>query len=381
MHLVRRLAVGGMENGLINLINHMPPNRYRHVIACLTDYTDFRHRIKCATDVPVLALHQADGHDSRVHGRLWGLMRDLRPAIVHTRNLPSLEHVIPAALAGVPARIHGEHGRDMHDLDGVNRKYNLLRKALRPLIHHYIAVSTDLAGWLIGTVGIRPDRVTQVYNGVDFERFHPRTGPRRPLGPEGFAPAGTVIVGTVGRLEPVKDQLTLVRAFLHLLDSEPDRGERLRLAMIGDGLLLEESRQLLRGVGAERLAWLPGTRDDVSEILPALDLFVLPSLREGISNTILEAMASGLPVVATRVGGNPELVDHERTGMLVPPSDPVALAEAIRFYLQHPNEVRRHGDAARKKVESQFSMEAMVNGYMAVYDRVLGERRQRRVDR
>ena len=376
MHVVRRLAVGGMENGLINLINHMPPNRYRHAIVCLTDFTDFRHRIEHAADVPVVALHQNAGHDSRAHVRLWTLIRRLRPAVVHTRNLPSLEHVIPAALAGVPARIHGEHGRDMHDLDGLNRKYNLLRKALRPLIHHHIAVSTDLADWLIRTVGIPAQRVSQIYNGVDVDRFRPRTGPRRPAIPEGFAPEGSVIVGTVGRMEAVKDQVTLVRAFLRLLDTEPDGRRRMRLAMIGDGALLDAARQLLRAAGAEGLAWLPGTRNDVPAIVPALDLFVLPSLREGISNTILEAMASGLPVIATRVGGNPELVEEGRTGLLVPPTNPAAMAEGIRFYLQHPNEIKRHGDTARKKVESHFSMEAMVNGYLAVYDAVLKDRRR-----
>ena len=137
-----------------------------------------------------------------------------------------------------------------------------------------------------------------------------------------------MIVGTVGRVEAIKDQLTLVRAFLHLINIDADARARLRLTVIGDGALREEARQLISAAGAESLAWLPGERNDIPELMRGMDLFVLPSLREGISNTILEAMASGIPVVATRIGGNPELVVEGETGMLVPPSDPIAMASA-----------------------------------------------------
>jgi sugar transferase (PEP-CTERM/EpsH1 system associated) len=369
-HVIRRLAVGGLENGLVNLINHMPPKRYRHAIVCLTEATNFRARLQ-RSDVPVIALHKREGQDLGTHVRMWRVLRRLQPAIVHTRNLPGLEFLIPATLASFPGRIHGEHGRDIYDLDGASFKYNLLRKAMRLLVGHYIAVSGDLAAWLVRTVGARPDRVTQIYNGVDMQRFHPRIGPRPPIGPEGFAPEKTLVVGTIGRMEAVKDQPTLVRAFLHLLESEPGAHLRLRLVMIGDGPLREESQKLLCTAGIEPLAWLPGERADIPAVMRGLDLFVLPSLAEGISNTILEAMASGLPVIATRVGGNPELVEEGETGMLVSPSDPVGLAEAIRTYLADAAKITRHGQASRKRVEAKFSMEAMVNGYLAVYDAVL----------
>ena len=370
VHIIHRLALGGLENGLVNLINLMPPQRYRHAILCLTDYTDFRNRLQ-RTDVPVLALQKREGRDFSVYARLWRVLRRLRPDIVHTRNLPALDCQIPAALAGVPGRIHGEHGRDVYDLDGSNLKYNLLRGAIKPLVHCYIAVSADLADWLVYTVGARPDQVTQVYNGVDLQRFHPRVGSRGPLGPRGFASPETLVVGTVGRMEPVKDQPSLVRAFLHLLNTEPGARQRLRLVMVGNGPLREESQKLISAARAEHLAWLPGECADVPEILRALDLFVLPSLGEGTSNTILEAMASGLPILATRVGGNPELVDEGHTGMLVPAAEPVLLAEAIRTYLVDNRKLIRHGQAGRKKIEAQFSIETMVNRYLAVYDAVL----------
>lgn len=373
-HIIHRLAVGGLENGLVNLINHMPPERYRHAIVCLTDFTDFRDRIH-RKDVPVIALHKREGLDFGVYTRLWKILRSLHPDIVQTRNLSALECLIPAALAGIPGRIHSEHGRDMYDLDGLNVKYNLLRKVIKPLVHHYIAVSTELVDWLVHTVGVRHDRVTQIYNGVDLRRFHPRIGLRPSLGPEGFAPPGTFVIGTVGRMAAVKDQLTLVRAFLHLLDIEPGGPDRLRLVIIGDGPLRERVLRLLDAAKAGHLSWLPGERADIPEIMRGLDLFVLPSLREGISNTILEAMASGLPVVATRVGGNPELVEERQTGLLVPPADPVKMAEAIHTYLMDAAQLLRHSHTGWKRAEVQFGMESMVNGYLTAYDAVLNNRR------
>lgn len=376
VHVIHRLDVGGLENGLVNLINHMPPERYRHAIVCLTDYSNFSERIQ-RKGVPIIALHKRAGQDFGLYRRLWEVFRKLRPAIVHTRNLATLECLVPAALAGVPGRIHGEHGRDIYDLDGSSFKYKLLRRAIRPLIHHHIAVSTDLAAWLVRTAAVGAERVTQIHNGVDMRRFQPRLDRRPPFGPEGFAPEGTWVVGTIGRMQAVKDQLTLVRAFLYLIDHEPDARKRLRLVIVGDGPLREESLHLLREGGAEHLAWLPGERNDIPQIMQCLDLFVLPSLAEGISNTILEAMAAGLPVVATRVGGNPELVQEGETGRLVPPSDPERMAEAIWTYFNDPQQRASHGQAARKKVEGRFSLEAMVNRYLSVYDTVLKAGKER----
>ncbi|HVO65291.1 MAG TPA: TIGR03088 family PEP-CTERM/XrtA system glycosyltransferase, partial [Syntrophales bacterium] len=304
----------------------------------------------------------------------WKVLRKLKPAIVHTRNLPGLEYLVPSALAGVPARIHGEHGRDMYDLDGLNRKYIFLRKVISPFVQQYIAVSTDLANWLVQTVGIRAERVAQIYNGVDLQRFYPRDGSRPSLGLPGFVSAENLVIGTVGRMETVKNQLTLVQAFLELLDQEPKARKLLRLVIIGDGPLRMEAEKLLKNANADHIAWLPGERNDIPEVMRGLDLFVLPSLREGMSNTILEAMASGLPVVATRVGGNPELVDEGKTGLLVPPKHPMAMTEAILKYANNSEMLIRHGQAGRRKAEIQFSIEKMVQGYQQVYDSVLTKR-------
>lgn len=369
-HVIHHFGVGGLENGVVNLINHMPEHRYRHAIVCLQGYSDFHQRIR-RRDVEMVALDKQPGKDLGLYLRLWRTLRRLKPDIVHTRNLSALEGQAVAALAGVSARVHGEHGRDVFDLHGANRKYNLLRRGLRPLVGHYIAVSRDLENWLRQAVGARAERVAQIYNGVDSVRFHPRAGERPAIGPAGFADGAEVVIGSIGRMAAVKDFPTLVRAFLRLLESEPEARARLRLAIIGEGEAREQCLELLRQAGAADLAWLPGERSDTAELLRGMDVFVLPSLGEGTSNTILEAMASGLPVVATHVGGNPELVREGTTGALVPPADADSLASALRGYIADPERRRLHGRAARAEVERRFSMEAMVNGYLEVYDRVL----------
>jgi glycosyltransferase involved in cell wall biosynthesis len=145
--------------------------------------------------------------------------------------------------------------------------------------------------------------------------------------------------------------------------------------MVGDGPLRERVRALLGEAGVDEYAWLPGERNDVARIMRSFDLFVLPSLAEGISNTILEAMATGLPVLATAVGGNPELVQAGVTGTLVPRDDPESMARALRAYADSKELCRRHGVEARRTIERKFGMEAMVDAYMAVYDGLLAVER------
>ncbi len=369
VHVIYRLAVGGLENGLVNLINRMPAERYRHAIVCIDDYTDFRERIQ-RKDVEVYALHKRPGTDLGAYMRFWRLMRRLRPAIVHTRNLGALEFQFPAWLAGVRHRIQGEHGRDIRDLQGINRKYLLFRKFMRPLVSSYVALSQDLANWLEISAGAAPQKISQIYNGVDTEKFF-SVKHRLRLPVEHFSPKDGIVIGTIGRMQSEKDQLTLVRVFIVLLDTVENGRERLRLVLIGDGPLREQAQVLLREARAEHLAWLPGARIDAPEMMQALDIFVLPSLIEGVSNTILEAMATGLPVVATAVGGNPELVSHGKTGVTVPAADEIAMSRAIRHYIDAPELRRTHGKAGRSRVEKMFSMASMVSGYLRVYDDAL----------
>jgi sugar transferase (PEP-CTERM/EpsH1 system associated) len=285
--------------------------------------------------------------------------------------------MLPAALAGVPVRIHSEHGHDIGDLGGSSRKYQWVRRALKPFVHQYIALSKDLERYLHEKIHVPAARVAQLYNGVDTELFHPARGGRESLPCAGFAGPEQFVIGTVGRMQAVKDPVILARAFVRLLHLVPDGARRLRLVMVGDGPLKKQVLTVIEEAGAAGLAWLAGERDDVPRIMRGLDLFVLPSISEGISNTVLEAMASGLPVVATRVGGNPELIEVGVTGTLVPREDAESMARAMRAYVENAELCRRQGSEARRTVERRFGMEAMVNAYMAVYDRALARRSRR----
>jgi sugar transferase (PEP-CTERM/EpsH1 system associated) len=369
-HVIFRLGVGGLENGLVNLINRLPAERYRHAVVCLTDATDFRRRIE-RPDVSVHELHRRPGHDLRLPGALFRLFRLLRPAIVHTRNLATIESQVPAWLARVPARVHSEHGWDVFDPDGTRRRYQWLRRAHRPFVHRFVGLSEQLVAYLRDRVGVPPARLLHICNGVDTVRFAPAAGGAAPIPGCPFEGGRFLLIGTVGRMHGVKDQLTLVRAFLRLVELHPAARERARLLLVGDGPLRGEAERLLEAGGARELAWLPGERDDVPAMLQGLDLFVLPSLAEGISNTILEAMATGLPVVATAVGGNTDLVVDGETGTIVPPGDPDAMAQAILGYLADAERLRAHGAAARQRAVSELGLDVMAGRYLAVYDDLL----------
>lgn len=372
VHVVHSFEMGGLQNGLLNLLDRLPAQRYRHAVVSLTGLSGFERRLR-RTDVAFYALQKSTGLGMRVHLRLWRLLRRLRPALVHTRNMAALEMQAVALAAGVPVRVHGEHGWDVHDPGGQSARYRRWRRLMRPCVQQYVALSRQIVDYLAGPVGVPRQRISQIYNGVDTARFAPADGALPVLtGP--FDAQAHFLVGTVGRLEPIKDQLTLARAFVLALQQRADLRTRLRLVLVGDGQLREAIEQVLRDGQADQLCWMAGSRDDVAALMRGLDLFVLPSLAEGISNTLLEAMASGVPVLATAVGGNGELVQSGVTGSLLPPADPLAMAGALIAYADDPQRGRREGQAGRARAETAFAMDAMTDAYQNLYDRLLARR-------
>lgn len=371
-HVIHHLAVGGLENGLVNLINRIPADRYRHCVICAEDFSNFRDRIK-RPDVEVHAMHKSRLSTAQLYRRMFALFKDIRPAIVHSRNLSGLDALLPACAANIKVRIHGEHGWDVHDLDGARVKPRLLRRLHSPLVHRYITVSKDLQSYLIEKVGVSPSRITQIYNGVDVESFSPSSVKPAGVMPPTFYGEDKVVFGTVGRLQPVKDQLTLVRAFSQLLHAEPRLRDVVRLAIVGDGPMRGELTDCIRHEQLAEIVWIPGARADVGRVYQCLDVFVLTSLNEGISNTILEAMASGLPIIATAVGGNIELVD-DSIGRLIPKSNPQILAEAMNRYVYDRGQRMKNGKASRERAVAAFSIDTMVRSYIQVYDALCSAR-------
>ncbi|WP_310565112.1 glycosyltransferase [Hydrogenophaga sp.] len=366
VHLVYRFTTGGLENVVAQLVNQLPADRFRHTILSLTDIDPtFAQRIDPAR-AELMALNKPPGQPFALYPRAWRVLRQLRPDVVHSCNLAALEFMPVAALAGVPLRVHAEHGMDTAELNGKGSRYLSLRRFYRHFVHDQVAVSDALGEYLRTRVGVAPAHVHHIPNGVDIHAFHPRQ-PGDPLPPNyPFVPGRDWVMGTVGRQVDIKNPLLLVDAFIALVRSGEPGTERMRLALVGDGPLGQDIRERLQAAGLLDRAWLPGVRGDVAHILRALDCFVLPSRSEATSCTLQEAMATGLPIVTTDVGGNAALLDHGRCGALVPTDDATALAAQI---LQQQRQGPDHPQAAAAltKAGQHYGLDTVIQRYRALF--------------
>lgn len=355
-HVLHSFGTGGLEKGVATVISRGSSD-FEHTVLCL-DRTGRSDRL-LPPGTPVKELQKPPGNSIKFIRKLSRALKQLRPDIVHTRNWGGMDAVIGARFAGLTV-VHGEHGWGGADPFGRNLKKKLLRRWCSRWVREYTCVSKDIQDWLEHKLQISKP-ITQIYNGVDTDLYAPRAKEaqlKQELGVEN----NEIVVGTVGRLDPIKDQQTLVLAYREAKKADP----RLRLIIVGDG----PERSKLEDMAGDGVLCL-GDRQDVPRLLNLFDVFALSSLNEGISNTVLEAMSSGLPVVATRVGGNPELVKHEATGLLIEPGVVEELAGAIHFYARHPEIREAHGKQARQTAVERFSVAKMVEGYEAVYRRAI----------
>jgi len=354
VHILHSFGTGGMEKGVATLVEHASPN-FEHIIICLTTSGNTSRLLPSGTKV--IELNKPKGNSIRFLYRLSKLLKKLDPDIVHTRNWAGTDGIIATRLAGIRSVVHSEHGFGSENPTGMNSRRIWFHKWLSLWVKEYICVSTPLKRWLIEHVGVRRP-VTQIYNGVDTEVYRPGPGilMRRKLGISQQA----FVIGIVASLNAIKDHPTLIRAFNVLRQQEPES----ILLIVGNG----SERSKLESLAGTGVFFL-GNREDVPEVMRALDVFVLSSVNEGISNTILEAMATGLPVVASNVGGNPELVVDGVTGSLFPSGDVEALSSALLDYFKSPGLRLQHGNQGRERAVAHFSIKAMVESYEAVLKR------------
>lgn len=366
IHVVHSFSIGGLENVIVQLINRLPADKYEHIVLSLTTISDFKNRIE-RPDVQFIALDKQPGHAIPLYPKIYRLLRQLKPDVLHTCNLAALELVPLGWLARVPLRIHAEHGWDAHDPNGTNPRYIKVRKLYKPFVSHYISVSQDLDNYLAKAIGIPPQRRSLIANGVDTDRFCPAEG--SPTSVEGcpFQAGKHWLLGTVGRLQTVKNQPYLARAFVHLLQQHPEAAERMRLIIIGEGPLRAEVERILQEGNASQYAWLPGPRDDIPEIMRMLDCFVLPSQAEGTSCTLQEAMASGLHCIATAVGGTPKLIENGVSGDLIPPNDVHALTRMLWLAMTEPTRSHLVGKSARETALDSFAVSSMMHNYIKLF--------------
>lgn len=370
VHVIHRLDYGGMERVLVDLINGMGDEPYRHAVICLTGFSEFRERIR-SPEVQVFALGKREGKDLPSYWRLWRLLRRLGPALVNTYNLATLDVAPIARLAGCRV-VHAEHGW-LVGREAVPVRYVRLRRLMRPFIDRFVAVSRDLEVWLNQVVGVPADKLACIHNGVDAQAFRSESGERELTRERLALAAESFVVGTVARLDPVKAQTELIEAIAKLIGRQ-DSPRATRLVIVGEGPERNRLEALIRDRGLENEVTLTGARSDVPRLLAAFDVFALPSRNEGVSIAILEAMVSGLPVVATRVGGNPEVVVEGETGLLVTSGAVEELVEALAHYRDNSALARSHGEAGKARMGAEFSLESMVGRYRQLYDDVLGEK-------
>lgn len=356
MHVIHHLQPGGMEYGLIKMVNGLAGGPVESII-CSTTTASPAMKALLAPEVRVVELTRRAGNDPTLVWQLFQTFRRERPDVVHTHAWGTLvEGYVAARLARVPLLVHGEHGTLQLSPTQVRVQRWVWRRTDRLL-----SVSSRLAERMASTVGVPLDRITVVRNGVDLARFGntARADARRELG----VGDDVVLVGHAGRLVEVKDQASLVQAASILAA----QGRRFRIVIAGEGPLRSALEAQIARQGSGDVVQLLGHRGAVERLFAALDVYVLCSRSEGMPNTVLEAMASGVPVVSTQVGGADELVLDGHSGLLVPAARPDLLAEAIAKLIDDPALRRLMGEAGRRRATEAFSLAAMVGGYQSVY--------------
>ena len=362
MHVTDSMALGGTEKVVLKLAGQLTDG-FDHHVCCIRNFDRELVRTSLLPEkFTSLGLRQ-----SRFAIFVPQLMRAIRscnPHIVHSRNWGAIEAVFAARLAGVPVVIHSEHGYDVDGLRGMPLRQKWIRRAAYSTADAFFAVSRELREFHAAQAGIRADRIRVLYNGVDVHSFAPNLEARARIRLENGIGPDEFVMGAVGRMALIKDYQTLIRAAGGLLR----KGLNFRLMLVGDGPELSALVALAESfAGLRKRLILSGQSHHVPELLSAMDVFVQTSLREGMSNTILEAMSTGLPAVVTDVGGNPEIVEDGQVGWLFKPGDVESLSSLLHRLALHPELRRSAGQAARRRVQEMFSNETMFGNYQALY--------------
>ncbi|MFH1857998.1 MAG: glycosyltransferase [Candidatus Omnitrophota bacterium] len=360
LYVIWSLGLGGAEQVVAALAKRLDRKCFRPLVACLNEAGPFSDLLE-KEGIPVIPLHKKGKWDFSMIPKLMRLIKAHRVQVVHTHLWGgSVWGRIAARLAGVRVIVATEHS-----YSGKPALYYWIERILALWTDRIVVVSEKVKEFYTKTLRIRPDKLSLIYNGVDPAAFRAerQNGFRKELGVEPEAS----LVGIVGRLVPVKAHEVLFDAVTRLKESHPT----LQVAVIGDGERRAELEAWCRSRSLEKRIRFLGLRKDVARLLPDLDLLVLSSDREGLSMTVLEAMAAALPVVATGVGGTPELVLEGETGFLVPPRDPIQLADRIDRLLRDKALSRRMGEAGRKRVQENFSLEKMTAATEQLYTQLL----------
>ena len=362
LHVFDRLYLGGTEKNIVKLLHGLDPDRFEQCICPIRGASPEAQSWVC--DTPIVHTGKVNAQFRFNVPRLVQTIRRFQPSIVHSRNWGGIEAIVAARIAGVPVIIHSEHGYELDMHNGLPFRKRILRHLAYRCATAICTVSEELRSYHAAQAWWDRKKIHVLYNGVDSETFRPSEHLRGPAREKLGIPISDLVVGFVGRLVPLKDIWTLVQACEALVPLIPN----LRVLLVGAG---PESKHIQQYVAArEQLCsrvHLLGNSDDVPAIMNAMDVFVLPSLMEGMSNTLLEAMATGLPCIATRVGGNPEIIVDSMSGSLVQPGNMSELRKTLQRYLLDRALRRTVSAAARDRVCRHFSLASMLQRYESLY--------------
>lgn len=364
LHLITELDAGGAQSALLRLLEQLDRSRFRPVVACFYNGNGLAARQIRELGIPVLDLGMTAWWRLDALWRLYRLLRRERPYILHCWLFHAnfLGRII-GRLARVPIIITS---RRNVEIGGRWREW--LQRWTANLDDKTVAVCEAARQAEISAAGALPDKVVTIYNGIEAVPY--AAADRSVIRREFSIADGAFLLGVVGRLHQQKGHVYLFEALAQVRRRFPD----VRLLVVGDGRLRAELAAQTQQQNLTDNIIFTGLRQDIPQILAGLDLFVLPSLWEGLPNVVLEAMAAGLPVVATAVGGTPELVSDDETGLLVPAQDAAALAQAIQRLVENPAMARQMGKSGRQRVRADFSIRKMVEQTEQLYELLLNEK-------
>jgi len=368
-HVLFGMGIGGIETLLVKLVNRMDATRFEHFVLCLTGEDDLDGQLTPGI-APILHLDRREGNDLSMIPRVTTVLRSIRPDVVHTRNWSTfLEGVIPSLLARVPGRVHSFDGLNADMLEAEPRRRIYAQRLLLPTVKCLVARSEAMRDTLCSQLKLDRASVQLIADGIDLERFdgpldRPAVRARWGLTPE------DCVVGIVARLDPVKDHATLLRAMALAVPRAPN----LKLMVVGGGPLETEIRAQAAASPVSKHLLFTGPQLEVPALYRAMDLYAQPSLYEGVSGAILEAMAARLPVLSTPVGGTVDILREGETGFLSPVGDEAALAAHLVRLASNHTERQRLGAAGRAFVTRHFNLGQVLDKYGRVYEEACGWR-------
>ncbi|GAA4704613.1 glycosyltransferase [Brevibacillus fulvus] len=371
LHVIGGGEFGGAEQHILNLLTAFPQGAVEATVVCFYD-SHFAAELRKA-GIEVVTLEQYGRFDLRLLRALRQVFQNVKPDIIHTHGVKANFFARIAGRGLAAPLVTTVHSNLRYDYINpfAYLIVTLMERSTRHWNRHFIAVSGAI-GDILRNEGVSPEKISVIYNGMDFTALRQterRQLDREQLRAEWNIPADAFLFGTVARFVPVKGLPYLVEAFASLVKSQPDSGYR--LVMVGDGVERPLLEQKVKELGVEQLVHFAGFRHDIPACLHAIDTFVHSSIYEGLGYTIIEAMASEVPVVATNAGGVKEIVADGQTGLLVKPQDASALAAAMQRLAENPALRSAFAKQALTLVESTFTITGMARQTLALYDRLL----------